>query len=242
MKRMLITFICGLLTLCMVGCNKVDPNYGASETQNSTVETVSEEPVAVPEIKSDDEIMPNYFDISLYDEENYSNIYLGKKFEYKITYAGSELTVPTTYKNMVKQGWTLVESDEYNEDSQILAGKSLRVNFINPYDKQIVAVFHNSKDSSVSLKKCALVKFIVPENVFEVQDSIYGQFWVNGVGNESAITDIIEYLGSPSHFYCVDDGQYYLDYFITEKDKRSGITVYVDTQNDRVNSIEFSYY
>lgn len=75
-----------------------------------------------------------------------------------------------------------------------------------------------------------------------VSNSDYGVFWLNGISNDSAITDVVELLGSPSHFYRVSEDKYYLDFFITEIDRRSGITVYVDTANDQIDSIEFSYY
>ena len=166
---------------------------------------------------------------------------MGEDIEYKITYVGSSLSVPSSYKNLTKDGWSLVLSDEYNEDSQILAGKSMTVEFINEYDKRLTAVFYNNKKSSVSLKKCPIVKFIIKENVIDA-NAPYGQFFVNGVNNVSAITDIIERLGSPSHFYCVSENKYYLDWFITEKDRRSGITIYIETAEDHIDSIEFSYY
>ncbi len=244
MKRILSLLLCCLLVAGLTACEKMDPNYGKSSAQKETVVEEKETTVQIkiPEIKSDDSVMPTYIDISLYDEENYADIYLGNDFEYKITYGGSTLDVSSSYKSMVKEGWTLMLSDEYNEDSQILVGKSLEVVFINQYNKQITAVFYNDKKSSTTLKKCPIVKFKVSENVLVNPNSLYGQFWVNGVSNESAITDIIEYLGSPSHFYKVDENKYYLDWFITESDRRSGITVYVDTAEDRIDSIEFSRY
>lgn len=242
MKKVLGFILTFILVFCLVSCENMDPNYGKSsaKTDKTAADKASSE-VKIPEIKSDDEVMPNYLDISLYDEENYSDIYLGKKFEYKITYGGGQLELPTTYKKMVKSGWVL-ESSEYVENSQILAGKTARVDFINEYNKRITAVFYNDGKASKELKKCSLVKFIVFENVLTNLESDYGQFWVNGVSNESAITDIIEYLGSPSHFYKVSENKYYLDWFISESDRRSGITVYVDTAEDRVDSIEVSYY
>ena len=244
MKRILSFILCCVLLLGLTACEKFDDNYGkssvAQKTDNSAVKKSSDD-IKIPEIKSDDNVMPTYFDISLYDEENYADIYLGEKFEYKITYVGSAITVPSSYKEMTKEGWILISSDEYSEESQILAGKSLTVEFINEYNKKLTAVFYNSKKSSVSLKKCPIVKFIVKENIIDA-NAEYGQFFVNGVNNVSAITDIIERLGSPSHFYRVSENKYYHDWFITEKDRRSGITIYVDTAEDRIDSIEFSYY
>lgn len=242
MKRIFSMVLCCVFLFCLSACEKFDENYGKSSARPEKSENkTSNEEIKIPEIKSDDEIMPTYVDISLYDEENYADIYLGKDFKYKITYVGSALEIPTTYKNMTQEGWSLVESPEYDENSQILAGKSITTEFINEYNKKITAVFYNSKKSSVSLKKCSIVKFIVKENIIDA-NAPYGQFFVNGVNNVSAITDIIERLGSPSHFYRVAENKYYLDWFISEKDRRSGITIYVDTAEDRIDSIEFSYY
>ncbi|MBQ8741151.1 MAG: hypothetical protein IJY79_06345 [Clostridia bacterium] len=245
MKKILSLILCCLFVLGLAACEKFDANYGKSsakqELEDTNTKTESKK-IKIPEIKSDDSVMPTYIDISLYDEENYADIYLGEDFKYKITYDGSALSVPSSYKNITKEGWSLVPSDEYNEDSQILAGKTLTVDFLNEYEKTITAVFYNDKKSSVSLKKCPIVKFIIKENNLLSAESQYGQFWVNGVSNVSVITDIIECLGSPSHFYCVSENKYYLDWFITESDRRSGITVYVDTLEDHIDSIEISYY
>lgn len=244
MKKILSLILCCVCLLSLAACEKFDENYGKSSAKQEQKAEDSKDPdkeIKIPEIKSDDSVMPTYFDISLYDEENYADIYLGEDFEYKITYVGSSLSVPSSYKNLTKDGWSLVLSDEYNEDSQILAGKSMTAEFINEYDKKLTAVFYNNKKSSVSLKKCPIVKFIIKENVIDA-NAPYGQFFVNGVNNVSAITDIIERLGSPSHFYCVSENKYYLDWFITEKDRRSGITIYIDTAEDHIDSIEFSYY
>ena len=245
MKRILSAVLCCVFFFSLVGCEKFDENYGKSSSKPQVTDTESKiesQEIKIPEIKSDDSVMPTYVDISLYDEENYADIYLGEKFEYKTTYAGSKLTVPSSYKDVTKEGWAPVESEEYNENSDVMAGKSLEVELVNAYGKKITAVFYNGKKSSVSLKKCPIVKFIVKENGLLNQESEYGQFWINGISNVSAITDIIDVLGFPSHFYRVSENKYYLDWFITEKDRRSGITVYVDTAEDHIDAIEFSYY
>lgn len=243
MKKILCLLLCCASLISLAACEKFDDNYGKSSAVKEPIATAdkTENQIKIPEIKSDDSVMPTYFDISLYDEENYADIYLGEDFEYKITYVGSAITVPSSYKEMSKEGWTLLSSDEYNEDSQILAGKSITVEFVNEYDKKITAVFYNNKKSSTALKKCPIVKFIIKENIIDA-NAEYGQFFVNGVNNVSAITDIIERLGSPSHFYCVSENKYYLDWFLTKSDRRSGITIYVDTAEDHIDSIEFSYY
>ncbi|MBO4432957.1 MAG: hypothetical protein J5852_05430 [Clostridia bacterium] len=242
MKKRL--FVIGIVIVCLVtcltGCSVFDADYGKSEP-----ETTSENPlvnVTVPEIMSDDENMPTYFDISLYDEENYADIYLGDDYEYRITYSGSVLNLPVTYKQMVKDGWELIETDEVKLDSQIMARRSAEVQFKDSFGKEIKAVFYNKSNSSEELISCPIVKFIVAENSLYKKGTVYGQFWINGVSNESAITDVIEYLGAPSHFYAVNKNSYYLDYFLTERDKRSKIRIYINLANDCVTRAEVSLY
>lgn len=245
MKKILSLLLCLSFMLGLCACEKFDEDYGKSSPETTSSEAQpnhNNEDVKIPEIISDDTVMPTYIDISLYDEENYADIYLGKNFKYQTTYAGSVLEVPSSYKWMTGNGWSIASAEEYNADSQIFARQSLTVEFVNEYNKKITAVFYNDKKSSAPLKKCPIVKFIIKENGLLVPESSYGQFWINGVSNVSAITDVIEFLGSPSHFYRVSENKYYLDWFITEKDRRSGITVYVDTAEDYVESIEFSYY
>lgn len=245
MKKIICVFLCLTFLLCLSACEKFDDDYGkslVSQTDDNKPLKSESEDIKIPEIKSDDSVMPTYVDISLYDEENYADIYLGDNFSYNVTYVGSMLGVPSSYKTLTKSGWRLLESENYNEDSQILAGKSLTVEFVNDYNKKLTAVFYNNKKSSTTLKKSPIVKFIIKENGLLNPESQYGQFWINGVSNVSAITDVIQLLGSPSHFYKVSENKYYLDWFISEKDRRSGITVYVDIAEDHIDSIEFSYY
>lgn len=243
MKRIISIGLCCAFLFCLSACEKFDENYGKSSAQpQKSDDQVATNEIKIPEIKSDDSVMPTYVDISLYDEENYADIYLGKDFRYNVTYVGSVLELPTSYKNITKDGWSLVESEKYNEDAQIMAGKSLEVELVNDYGKKLTAVFYNSKKSSVSLKKCPIVKFIIKENGLLNSESGYGQFWINGISNVSAITDVIELLGSPSHFYRVSENKYYLDWFVTKSDRRSGITVYIDTIEDHIDAVEFSYY
>ncbi len=230
-----------LTSFLLAACSEVDRDYGVSSNM-ALASSEKVETETVSKIISDDEVMPQYIDISLFDEENYSDIYLGKKFKYNVVYNGGSLSAPSSYKEMTKLGWTLLESEDYNVDSNIRAGKSLEVQFVDAYNKQITAVFYNGSDSSVSLKKCKLVKFVITENLINKPETAYGQFWINGVTNQSAITDIIEYLGTPSHFINMTSNVYKLDYFISEADRRSGITLWVDIENDNILSLEFSCY
>ncbi len=239
-KGVIFLLVIAMIVCAASGCTPFDDNYGSSVKRETKAEDKYKD-VKIPEIMSDDEVMPTFIDISLYDEEDYADIYLGKDFKYDFTYAGSVMELPSSYKKMTKLGWSLAEG-EHNVNSIIRAGKSATVNFVNSYNKQITAVFFNSSNSSTELRKCTIVKLIVPENCIYNTDSVYGQFFVNGLSNEMAITDVIEMLGSPSHFYAVSEEEYYLDYFLTEKDKRNGITVYINPKDDCINSIEVSYY
>lgn len=231
-----------LAAICVffAGCSPVE--IGGNSEPEETESKTRYEDVSIPEIKSDDSVMPTFFDISLYDEENYADIYLGKKYGIKFIYSGSELKIPSSYKSMTKSGWSLAENGEYQAESLVMAGKSAEVYFENEYRNIIKAVFYNAGGASQPLKKCSLVKLSVAENNVFVENSSYGQFWINGVCNESAITDVIEYLGAPSHFYAVSSTCYYLDYFLYERDKRSRITVYIDVADDSVSSVEIAYY
>ena len=91
------------------------------------------------------------------------------------------------------------------------------------------------------MKKCNIVKLRIDNNFFQNTEK-YNDFSVNGVINKIANTDIIDTLGTPSHFYGLAENNYYLDYFISKDDRRNGITVYIDPTNDSVTAIEFSYY
>lgn len=229
------------IVLSLTGCSKVDRSDDNNSAPSTTVKQDYTD-IKIPEIKSEDQVMPTYVDISIYDVENYADLYLGKNFKFKITYSGSEITVPISYKDMTGKDWTLVEENEITADSNIMAGKYQQVRFKNEFGTELIGVFYNSSNSSKSLKKCKIVKFIIPENKAEIPNSVYGDFWVNGVSNNSAITDVIQCLGAPSHFYAVSPDEYYLDYFLFEEDKRNKITVYINPSEDSVKSIQFAKF
>ena len=237
LKKAVALLLALLCLFAFASCSRVTEN-----SSDSASDTASDKVIKIPEIQSEDTVMPKFLDISLYDVENYADIYLGKNFKFQATYEGTEISVPTTYSTMQKKNWKLKETEEINPSSIILAGKTLEATFENSHGIIINAVFYNSSKSSVELKECKIVKFSVLENNLYNSESQYGQFWINGVSNSSDIAGIIEYLGAPSHFYAVSENEYYLDYFISEKDKRSGITVYVDPVNDDVKSIIFAKY
>lgn len=241
MKTVLIrilAFCTAVFVLALSGCSPVDNDYG---TESKKEETVSSE-VSVPEIKSTDTVMPIFFDISLYDEQNYSKVYLGKKFEYKITVAGTKLDFKNGYDDLLKKGWSISEEQAYTEQSTILAGKQLKIKLVNEYGKMLNAIVFNDTKSSKLLKKCKIVGFEIAENQLVASDTKYSEFWINGVSNLSAITDIIEYLGAPSHFHAEENGLYLLDWFLDEGDKRSGISVCIDVERDCVSKITVTKY
>ena len=81
-KRSFSLLISLILIFGLCACSDIDPNYGVSESSNtsSTAEHDTDE-TENKKIISSDRVMSTFFDISLFDEENYSEIYLGKKFE-----------------------------------------------------------------------------------------------------------------------------------------------------------------
>ncbi len=242
LKKALALVTSLVLIFSLSACSEIDPNYGVSKT-DSVTSGKTEEPNYDEDtrIMSSDRVMSNYFDISLFDEENYSDIYLGKKFEIDAVYSGSDLPVPTTIEDMEEIGWVLAVGNEYNENSLVFAYETIDVVFTNANGLKINAQCYNSSRSSVKLKKCYVVKFRI-ENDFYIDSADYNPFNINGVTNTMAVTDVIDVLGTPSHFYKVDENNYYLDYFITKRDRRNGITVYINPTDDIITAIEFSFY
>lgn len=243
-KSALTVLICLILALFFTACSSVDPNYGVSDKAVSEETENEEEKSNYDEntkIMSSDRVMSTYFDISLFDEENYSEIYLGKNFGIDAVYDGESIPVPSKLEDMIELGWSLAEGNEYNENSLVFAYETIDAVFQNENGLKIKAQFYNSSRSSVKLSKCYVVKFRI-ENDFYQDSSNYKPFNVNGITNTMAITDVIDTLGTPSHFYEVSEDNYYLDYFITKRDRRNGITVYINPADDIITAIEFSFY
>ena len=120
--------ITALTVLLFSACSPVDKDYAvSSEEPVSSLSSVKSAPEGVnhPEIMSDDKIMPQFVDISVFDEENYSEVYLGKKFKFNVSFAGDEFEVPTNLSALNKKGWQLVESGPYDSESLILACDSV---------------------------------------------------------------------------------------------------------------------
>ena len=233
-----------MTVLLFSACSPVDKDYAvSSEEPVSSLSSVKSAPEGVnhPEIMSDDKIMPQFVDISVFDEENYSEVYLGKRFKFNVTYAADEFTVPTKLSALEKKGWSLAPDSQYDEGSLIYACDYVQAVLEKDDGAKITATFYNSSNSSLKLEKCNIVKFKI-ENDFYTEGGNYRKFNVNGINNNMAITDIIDTLGTPSHFYGTAENNYYLDYFISEKDRRNGITVYINPAEDSVTAVEFSYY
>jgi len=236
-----------LLMFTFTACSPVDKDYGESSLVSESSSKVSSEENAKsvedkgPIIMSSDRVMSKYFDISLFDEENYADIYLGKDFNISAVYANNQLKVPVKLDELKESGWKLATGNEYNENSLVFSYETIDATLVNDVSVKIKVQFYNSTRSSVKLSECNIVKYRI-ENEFYSKPNNYKKFEVNGINNGMAITDIINILGTPSHFYRVSDKSYYLDYFISKDDRRNGITVYINPQEDLITAVEFSYY
>lgn len=236
-----VAFIMALiLMLTTIGCSKVDNDYGVSSEALADTESV-QSLQSLPEVYSLDNKMSKYFDISLFDEENYANIYLGRNFKIKANYSGSEFVFPITMEDIAKNGWHLVSGSDYDENSLVYAKETVDLYFTNEEGAKIWALFYNSSNSSVRLSKCNIAKFRIENNYFKTKEK-YHKFNVNGITNTTVITDIIQILGTPSHFYQMTEDTYYFDYFLQKRDRRNKIRVYINLTDDSVTAVEFSCY
>ena len=242
-RKKLISILLVLAVIFGVtACSPIDKDYGVASDESAVNENEksfdnSQERV----IMSSDRVMSKYFDISLFDEENYADIYLGKRFEINAMYMGQELPVPIKIEDIKKLGWNLAEGNAYDENSLVFAYETVDATLINEDGVKLQVQFYNSSRSSVKLSKCYIVKYIIKNDFYKNPDK-YKEFHINGINNKMAITDIVQILGTPSHFYRVSEDSYYLDYFITKKDRRNGITIYINPQEDSITAIEFSFY
>lgn len=242
LNKMSVVLLSAVVMVSLCACSAIDPNYGLSDTSSTETSMVKQSNYDEnTKIMSSDRVMSTFFNISLFDEENYSEIYLGKKFEIEATYVGVTIPVPTKLNDMADIGWNLADGNEYNENSLVFSYETVDVVFQNAEGLKVEAQCYNSSRSSVKLSDCYVVKFRI-ENDFYNDNANYNPFNINGVTNTMAVTDVIEVLGTPSHFYQVDDNNYYLDYFLTKRDRRNGITVYVNPTDDIVTAVEFSFY
>ncbi len=224
-----------VLSLC--GCKVPDETYGVESDAKGTQSQEN----SVSKITSLDNKMSKYFDISVFDEENYADIYLGKKFEINAVYANSYFSVPTTIEEIAKSGWKLVDGSDYDDNSLVYAKETVELVFENTNGAKITALFYNSSNSSIRLANCDIVKFNI-NNGYLKNKKKYFQFNVSGITNTAVVTDIINILGTPSHFYKKTENTYYFDYFLEKRDRRNKIRIHIDLEDDAVTEIEFSNY
>lgn len=238
LSALLLAFV---IVFSVCGCSPVDKNYGVSSVNSSTDSSTEIEDIGDTKIMASDRVMSRYFDISLFDEENYSEVYLGKKFKIEPVIDEINFVVPAKLHEVEALGWNLCDGNSYDANSLVFSYETVDLYFENENGVKIFAQVYNSSRSSKKLDECYIVKFKI-DNAFYSSPENYIKFDVNGVNNTMAITDIIEILGVPSRFYKVSDTLYYLDYFITKKDRRNGITVYINPADDLITAIEFSFY
>lgn len=220
------------LSACKIATNNDEDII--NEQASDKADTFNE----LPDIISLDKKMANYIDISLFDEENYSNIYLGKKFKFNVTYNDKKINVPTTLDELKNNEFLIQEGSEYNENSYIFAKETITLKFAD-FNSSFTALFYNSSNKSKRLNSCNIAKIRL-ENNLNTRNIVH--FNVNGIDNYSTVTDVITMLGTPSHFYAVTDEDYYFDYFISKADRRNKIRVYVNLEDDFVSAVEISYY
>ncbi len=241
MKKIISLLLSLVFIFTFISCSKVDRNYGVTSEPEVSSDVSSVAKNDLPEIMTLDQKMANYFDTSLFDEENYANVYLDKKFKFNAVFDGCVLSVPEKMETLMADGWKLCDGSDYDADSLIFAKETVSLNFVNESGAKLWALFYNSSNSSVKLLKCNIVKFRIENNYF-ANPTNYDAFNINNITNTTAITDVIDTLGTPSHFYQVDENNYYLDYFLSKRDRRNKIRVYIDLSDDCVTAIEFSYY
>lgn len=229
-----------VLVVSVCACGKVDENYGV-ESSSEVVESTKIKTDDASKITSLDNKMSKFFDITLFDEENYSQIYLGNKIKINAEYDGTKFTLPTKIGDIEKDGWTLTKGSDYNKNSLIYAKETVELNFVNENGSKITALFYNPLNVSVRFSDCSIVKFRV-NNGYVKNPSMYANFNINGITNTSVITDIFQVLGTPSHFYKKTENSYYFDYFFEKSDRRNKIRIYVDLTDDAITAIEVSNY
>ena len=234
----LLLALCIIISLC--GCAKPDKNFGVPKTE-SKAETQKSVAFDDNKITSLDSVMSKYFDITQFDEENYSNIYLGADYKLNAVYCNKKFVFPAKVSDLKKDGWNFVDDSDYDENSLIYAKETTEVVFSDKYSNTITALFYNSLNTSVRLADCSIVKFHIKNNHIKNPDS-YSTFNVNGITNSSVVTDIFEVLGTPSHFYKKSENSYYFDYFFEKSDRRNKIRVYANLNYDVVTEVEFSNY
>ena len=157
MKKVLSIILVVAVALVICACGKVDKNYGV-DTASEVVESVESKSDDVSKITSLDNKMSQFFDITLFDEENYSTVFLGKDFKIKASFDGCDFSLPSKISDLETDGWKLVEGSDYDNNSLIYANETVELSFVNDNENTIIAVFYNALNSSVRLDDCNIVK------------------------------------------------------------------------------------
>ena len=131
----LLLAILMLLTVCACG-EAVDMETTTDDSKTSQVNSSAKEAKEAesedgPPIMSSDRVMSKYFDISVFDEENYADIYLGKKFDIDCTYAEDVFEVPTTIDKMKELGWDFCKGNAYDENSLVFSYETIETTLQN---------------------------------------------------------------------------------------------------------------
>ncbi len=236
-SRLFILVLVLTLTV-LTACSEVDTSSSETASKKNSVDTgYKYKDVIPPEISSDDRVMSAFIDISLYNVENYAEIYLGKDFKINAVFDGITIKAPADFKFLTDNGFTVADNQAYNGKSLLYAGDKEYITFKSPSGNLLNALFYNDSAKSKAVEDCILVKYECQSN-FENNEHLS----VNGVSRSSALSEVITKLGYPSHFHKENDGQYSLDYFLDKKDLRNRITIYANTDEDTVTSVSFSDY
>ena len=243
MRKQTVLFSLFLVVLLLFSLTACDPLESASKPASKTAQktkTVQSAPSAPSSgFRSNDRVMPTFVDISLFDEENYSSVFLGKKFKLNAVYAGETFTVPMKVSGLSENGWRLTGGAD--PESTVMAYRSMDVKLSRQDGKTVTATLVNPGDRSVKLKECSLVRFRF-ENDFYKNPKNYTAFQINGINNRMAITDIIDTLGTPSHFTGISPDNYRLVYSVSKENRRTGITVCINPQEDNITAVEITAY
>ena len=235
----IVVLVLALTLTLLTACSEVETSSSPKKASksNSADAGYRYKDVVPPEISSDDRVMSTFVDISLYNVENYAEIYLGKNFKITAEFDGIKITAPSDYKTLTDNGFTVAENQNYNGDSPLYAGDKQFITFKSPNGNYLNAEFYNDSAKSKAINECVLVKYECKN------DDINGAcLTVNGISHSSSLSEVITKLGYPSHFHKEDNGLYSLDYFLDKKDLRNRITVYANTEEDTITSISFCDY
>ena len=233
--KMFVSIIVITVLFASCGNRNINDYSGNSQAKSSKQNTNTKK------IMSLDRVLPVYFDISQFDEENYANIFLGDNFIFNIKLSNQKFSMPAKLSDVQACGFKIADNTNYNKDSLIRPLETVKLEFIRDDGYTLSAVAYNSSESLKPLKDCYIAEFHIENDYYKDMQN-YHKFSVNGIDNTMVISDIISTIGTPSHFYEISENYYYLDYFISKSDRRNGIRVYIDTTDDIITAIEFSYY